>query len=164
MFPQRDGKTVMQGVSCYVDSGSFVAVIGASGAGKSTLLDILARRKIKGILNVSTCITDGLFQVIADFLLGSVGGGRHVKPTASLQSHWITLRALPDSSDPLTLCHLHWVLQGNVYVNGSEIDDNTFKEIASYMPQEDVFSATATPREALMFIANLKLPPSMPAE
>lgn len=51
-----------------------------------------------------------------------------------------------------------------MYVNGAEIDDSTFKEISSYMPQEDVFSATATPREALMFIANLKLPPKMPME
>lgn len=42
----------MQSVSCYVEAGSFVAVIGASGAGKSTLLDILARRRIKAVKEV----------------------------------------------------------------------------------------------------------------
>ena len=39
---QRGGRAILSDVSCTLESGAFVALVGANGAGKSTLLSVLA--------------------------------------------------------------------------------------------------------------------------
>jgi ABC-type multidrug transport system ATPase subunit len=53
---------------------------------------------------------------------------------------------------------------GNVFVGGKKIDPVLFREHIAYAMQDDSLMATATPREALMFSARLRLPPSTTKE
>ncbi|KAF7729016.1 hypothetical protein EC973_005047 [Apophysomyces ossiformis] len=50
------GKTVLSGVTGYVEPGQLLAVMGPSGAGKSSLLDILSRKHKRGVTSGRTMI------------------------------------------------------------------------------------------------------------
>jgi ATP-binding cassette subfamily B protein len=39
----RDGRAALEGLTCRIDRGAFVGIVGASGAGKSTLVSLLLR-------------------------------------------------------------------------------------------------------------------------
>lgn len=48
---------------------------------------------------------------------------------------------------------------GTVYVNGTQRDEQTYKHIAKYVPQEDSLLGTSSVKETLDFAASLSLPP-----
>lgn len=48
--------------------------------------------------------------------------------------------------------------EGELLVNGHAVDHDTFKHIASYVPQEDSLMGTMTVRETLQFAARLQMP------
>jgi len=48
-------------------------------------------------------------------------------------------------------------IEGNCFVNGSQIEPSSLKEFSSYVTQEDVFHPTQTVFEAVMYQADLRL-------
>ncbi|KAH6871809.1 ABC-2 type transporter-domain-containing protein [Thelonectria olida] len=55
---KSESRQILQDISGYVKPGMMMALMGASGAGKSTLLDLMANRKITGIVS-GTLLADG---------------------------------------------------------------------------------------------------------
>lgn len=55
-------------------------------------------------------------------------------------------------------------INGNICVNGKQIDPATFRRNIAYVMQDDALMPTATPREALRFSARLRLPSSITEE
>ncbi|KAM3570024.1 hypothetical protein VYU27_007902 [Nannochloropsis oceanica] len=53
-------------------------------------------------------------------------------------------------------------LEGQMYVNGSALDDDTFQRISEYVQHEDVFVPTQTLENALLYHCNLRLGPTVP--
>jgi ABC-type glutathione transport system ATPase component len=58
----------------------------------------------------------------------------------------------------------HVKVTGNVHVAGHKINPVKFRERIAYVMQDDSLLATATPREALVFSAQMRLPNSTPDE
>mmetsp|Transcript_15250 Transcript_15250/g.53607 ORF Transcript_15250/g.53607 Transcript_15250/m.53607 type:complete len:626 (-) Transcript_15250:135-2012(-) len=55
-------------------------------------------------------------------------------------------------------------LDGEALVNGHLVDPEYMRDVASVVPQQDVFLSALTPREMLGFAAELRLPAATPAD
>ena len=64
------------------------------------------------------------------------------------------------------LCGLVPAQQGQVLLNGASLYDHPerWRRLIGYVPQEDIVHLELTPRQALMFAAQLRLPAATPAE
>ncbi|CAD6195754.1 unnamed protein product [Caenorhabditis auriculariae] len=52
--------------------------------------------------------------------------------------------------------------QGNVFVNGAEVDQREMRQISAYVQQHDMFCGTLTVREQLVYSAMMRMPSEVP--
>lgn len=112
-------------------SGKVAAIMGPSGAGKSSLLNVLAGRSG----DWGNCVLFHWPKLSKLLWFHSSCG------------HYISDVSAAAGSVAIT---------GDIFVAGRKINPVTFRENIAYVMQDDSLLATATPREALTFSANLR--------